>query len=68
MSASKNSSPLGGEDWIDGHGNPVAKGKLPGANCPCGWSGKVFELLADDDSDNTTLYCPQCETSGWLFT
>lgn len=33
--------------------------------CHCGWHGIVDDLLGSDDED--TLWCPQCGTSGWIY-
>ncbi|KKM17255.1 hypothetical protein LCGC14_1677560 [marine sediment metagenome] len=58
MSAGKNAIPLieGNKKWKD---------KLPGFICNCGYSGKGHELLCEDD--DTTMWCPMCETAGWIW-
>jgi hypothetical protein len=39
-----------------------------GVHCDCGWNGDVTELIPDDpDSSTSTLRCPQCTSSGWIY-
>ncbi len=34
-------------------------------HCPCGWHGTVDDLLGVDY--NNTLWCPQCQGTGWVY-
>lgn len=58
MSAGNNAIPLIKENvnWKD---------KLPSFTCECGYHGKGHELLCEEEE--TTLYCPQCGTAGWIW-
>jgi len=63
------------------HATPIGQGEAqlvdaktgkpspwPGAYCEgCGWRGSVAELLGVDPDEDTTLWCPQCGTSGWVY-
>lgn len=31
----------------------------------CNWHGRGYELLCEPDT--STLWCPQCGTSGWTY-
>ena len=33
--------------------------------CDCGYQGIAPELLVEED--DTTLWCPQCRTTGWIW-
>jgi hypothetical protein len=45
---------------------PQHKDQLPDFICEeCGYSGKGHELLYEDG--NTTLYCPVCCTTSWVW-
>ena len=60
MSAGPNAIPLSEEnpEWL--------REDLPGFTCQgCGYSGKGHELLCEED--DTTLWCPQCETAAWIW-
>lgn len=69
MSAGKDAEPLGAENWLDENGKPMtleqAAEVLPGVECECGWSGILCELLCEEDE--STLWCPQCRTAGWIY-
>lgn len=59
MSAGKDAIPLIEE-------NPAWKDKLPGFICNgCGTRGKGHDLLCEED--DTTLWCPNCGTSDWIW-
>ena len=60
MSAGKNAIPLIKE-------NPEWETiGLPSFTCQgCGYQGKGHELLCEDNE--TTMWCPQCGTAGWVW-
>lgn len=72
MGAPKNAEPLGFKGWIF-EGKQIsedeARERSPGVNCPCGWHGLMGELLVDPDDKNpdSTMWCPECNTSGWIY-
>jgi hypothetical protein len=59
MSASKTAIPLSEEnpDWLNNHTKVRCTG--------CNWRGELHQLLCEPD--NETVYCPVCETSGWVW-
>ena len=75
MGAPQNAKPLGCKGWIDkvtGEEMPEDKVRkvMPGVHCDgCGWRGSVVDLLEDpDDSDpRSTMWCPQCGSTGWIY-
>ena len=36
-----------------------------GFTCDCGYKGEAGELLVEED--DTTMWCPQCGTAGWIW-
>ena len=49
-------------------GDPDDGEELPDFECECcGYEGNGRELLGVDPDENTTLWCPQCRTSGWIW-
>ena len=62
---------IGGTVNIDGKDIKYedAVKELPAVNCNCGFRGSVLELLEDknNDSSSSTMKCPQCTSSGWIY-
>lgn len=41
---------------------------VPGFRCEaCGYRGEHSELLGVDPEENTTLWCPVCRSSAWIW-
>lgn len=63
--------PVGEECTYDGKllSYDDALKELPGVICDCGWRGSIAELLEDPDDPlpASTMWCPQCNTTGWVY-
>jgi len=56
MSAPEHAKPIGQPD----------EGELPDFKCECcGYKGNGSELLGIDPDENSTLWCPVCDTANW---
>ena len=74
MSAPKNAITLQHEvetEWLKGVGNEDARDMLQASvSCPCGFQGKLGDLLCDPDDPNppaNDFWCPNCRLKGWSF-
>lgn len=71
MAAPEHAKPLGKTGWEHQDGKPMTTEEimaLPTVTCEgCGWKGHTTDLLCVDPDENTTMWCPQCGTSSWLY-
>ncbi len=55
-------------DYAEPIGEPEDGPPLPDFECECcGCEGNGSELLGVDPEEDSTLWCPQCGSSAWVW-
>lgn len=55
-------------DYAEPIGKPDDGSALPDFHCECcGYEGNGSELLGVDPEEDSTLWCPQCTSSAWVW-